>query len=149
MSREMIEVVQRACKAWGTGDFDVFREIYTADVVAHGGQLWPETGQPARGVDDVVGNFSAITAMFERNELVPEAVIEAGDTLVVELLWRGLARRGSNFIEQRLAGTFTFRDARIASMAWFAGVDQALDALGLPHSAIERMIVLVPPPPTR
>jgi ketosteroid isomerase-like protein len=143
MSREMIEVVQRACRAWETGELDVFRELYTPDVTADGGGLWLESGAIARGVDAVVRNFAALIGAFEQNELIPEGAIETGDTLVVLLLWRGLAPGGtSKSVEQRLIGVFKFRDGRIASMTWFEELEGALDALGLPRSAANDMVAL-------
>jgi ketosteroid isomerase-like protein len=150
MSREMIEVVQRACRAWETGDLDVFRELYTADVTADGGGLWLESGAIARGVDAVIRNFAALIGSFEQNELRPEGAIEVGDTLVVPLLWRGLAPGGTNkFVEQRLIGVFKFTGGRIASMTWFEELDGALDALDLPRSAANDMIVLEHQPVAR
>jgi ketosteroid isomerase-like protein len=139
----MIEVVQRACRAWETGELDVFRELYTPDVTADGGGLWLESGAIARGVDAVVRNFAELIGAFEQNELIPEGAIESGDTLVVLLLWRGLAPGGtSKSVEQRLIGVFKFRDGRIASMTWFEELEGALDALGLPRSAANDMVVL-------
>jgi ketosteroid isomerase-like protein len=146
MSRQMIEVVQRACAAWGTGDLAILYELYTPDVTADGGKLWLETGGVTEGVDAVVNGFAGLLAAFERNELVAEGAIEAGDTLVVPLLWRGLAQGSTSFFEQRLIGTFTFRDGRIASMTWFPVLAEALDAIGLPRSAAEDLIVLDRPP---
>jgi ketosteroid isomerase-like protein len=142
MSREMIDVVRRACEAWGTREFEIFRDLYTPDVTAHGGALWLESGSSAQGVEVVVRNFEAIIAMFERNEVIPEGVIERGDTLVVPLMWRGLPVGSTSFVEQRLFGVFKFRDGRIESMSWFTGLDEALQAVGLPPSAAKEMIVL-------
>lgn len=145
MSRQMIAVVERACEAWGTGDLAALYELYTPDVTADGGRLWFEN-QIVEGVDAVVEGFAALIGVFERNELFPEGAVEAGETLVVPLLWRGLPVGGTSFVEQRLIGSFTFRDGRIASMTWFRGLDEALGAVGLPPSAAEEMIVLERPP---
>lgn len=142
MSRERIEVVQRACRAWETGDLDAFRELYTSDVTADGGGLWLESGALAKGVDAVVRNFAMLIGSFEQNELTPEGAIETGDTLVVPLLWRGLPPQGSKFVEQRLIGVFRFRGARIASMIWFEKLDEALDAVDLPPAAAKEIVAL-------
>ena len=146
MTSEMIAVVQRACEAWGTGDLGILYELYTPDVTADGGKMWLETDRVIEGVDAVVNGFAELIAAFERNELVAEGAIEAGNTLVVPLLWRGLAQGSTSFFEQRLIGAFTFRDGRIASMTWFPVLADALDAIGLPHSAAEDLIVLERPP---
>jgi len=146
MTSEMIAVVQRACEAWGTGDLEILYELYTPDVTADGGKLWLETDRVIEGVDAVVKGFAELVGSFERNELWPEGAIETGNTLVVPLRWRGLAQGSTSFFEQRLIGVFTFRDGRIASMTWFPVLADALDAVGLPHSAAENLIVLDRPP---
>jgi ketosteroid isomerase-like protein len=145
MSREMIEVVQRACAAWGSGDLEILYELYTADVTADGGRLWFETEGLIEGAEAVIRGFAELIGVFERNELIPEGAVEAGDTLVVPLFWRGLPSGSSSYVEQRLIGAFTFREGRIAAMAWFVTLDDALDALGLPSSAADGMVVLERP----
>jgi ketosteroid isomerase-like protein len=149
MSRVMIDVVRRACEAWGAREFEIFRDLYTPDVTAHGGALWLESGSAARGVDVVIRTFEAIISMFERNEVFPEGVIEKGDTLVVRLMWRGLPVGSKSFVEQRLFGIFKFRGAKIESMRWFTALDEALEAAGLPPSAAEDMVELERPAPAR
>jgi ketosteroid isomerase-like protein len=144
MSRERIEVMQRACRAWETGELDVFHELYTPDVTADGGGIWLESGDVAKGVDAVIRNFAVLIGAFEKNELTPEGAIETGDKLVVPLRWRGLLPDGAEFVEQRLIGVFGFRGAQIASMTWFEGLGDALDAVGLPRSAAGDMIALAP-----
>jgi len=140
-------VVRRACEAWGAREFEIFRDLYTPDVTASGGALWPESGSSAQGVDVVIRNFEAIISMFERNEVLPEGVIETDDTVVVPLVWRGLPVGSTSFVEQRLFGIFKFRDTKIESMTWFTALDEALEAVGLPSSAAEDMIVLERPTP--
>ncbi len=130
-----MDVVRRACEAWGTGELSVLYDLYTPDVTADGGRLWFETEAVVSGVDAVVDGFATLIGAFEENDLVPEDATEAGDTLVVPLLWRGRAAGSSVFVEQRLVGTFTFRGEQIAAMAWFQTLEDALDSVGLPHSA--------------
>ena len=142
----MIEVVQRACAAWGAGDLAVLYELYTPDVTADGGRLWFETQGLVEGVDAVVQGFAELIGVFERNELIPEGAIEASDTLIVPLFWRGLPSGSTSYVEQRLVGSFTFRDGRIAEMTWFLSLQDALDAHGLPPSAAEHLIPIEQPP---
>lgn len=144
MSREMIDVVQRACAAWGSGELGVLHDLYTPDVVADGGAFWFESERLVRGVDAVVERFEALINAFERNELIPEKALALGDTLVVALLWRGLPANSSTFLEQRLVGSFTFRHGRIAAMIWFPHLEEALKVLDLPRSAAEQMVSLEP-----
>jgi ketosteroid isomerase-like protein len=146
MSREMIEVVQRACGAWGSGDLQVLYELYTPDVTADGGRLWFETEGLVEGADAVIDGFAALIGVFERNELIPEGAIVAGETLVVPLFWRGLPEGSTSYVEQRLIGAFTFREGRIAKMAWFLTLEDALESFDLDAAAATEMIELAPPP---
>jgi ketosteroid isomerase-like protein len=141
----MRDVVARACAAWSSGELSVLYDLYTPDVTADGGRIWFETQGVTEGVDAVVEGFAALTGAFERNELIPEGAIEAGDTLVVPLFWRGLPAGSSSYVEQRLVGAFTFRDGRIAQMSWFLSLDDALEARGLPPAAAERIVPIEPP----
>ena len=76
--------------------------------------------------------------MFERNELFPEGVIEAEDTLVVTLRWRGLPRGSTSFVEQRLIGTFTFRDVEDRIHGLVPGTRPGAGGDRLPNSARRR-----------
>jgi len=145
MARSKLEVVQRACECWGEGNLAPLYELYTPDVTADPGRLWFENAGLVHGADAVIKGFAALVDAFERNELFPESALESGETLVVPLLWRGLAPDSSTFVEQRLIGVFTFRGERIASMTWFTSLEEALDHLGLDRSFTERMVMLEPP----
>lgn len=140
MSRENVEAVRRACRAWGAGDVATIRELYAPDVTADGGVLWPEGSGSVQGADAIIRTFQSIMAAFERSELIPEGFIEVGDTLVVPLLWRGVPPGSNSFVEQRLVGAYRFRQGRIVFISWFAALEEALDALGLPRSAAEDLV---------
>jgi hypothetical protein len=122
-----------ACRAWGAGDLSTIRDLYTEDVTADGGDLWPEGSGPVRGVDRVLETFAAIMSAFESSELIPESVLEVGDTLIVPLLWRG--RAGGSHVEQRLVGCYLFRGSRIAGITWYSSLEAAREANGLPAHA--------------
>ncbi len=132
-----VRTVCRACRAWTDGDISVYREMYAPDVVASGGNLWPEGEGSIEGVDAVIRNFEALLAAFERSELVPESYVEVDDRLAVQIAWRGLLRGSDTPIEQRLVCGYRFRDGLIVFTAWFPDLEEALDALGLPPSATE------------
>lgn len=143
VASERADTVRRACQAWGAGDLATLRDLYVADVSADGGELWPEGSGSVHGVDAVLGAFEAIMSVFERSELIPEGFLEAGDTMVVPLLWRGRPTGSESFVEQRLVGSYGFRGERIAEIRWFASLEGALDGLELPS---ELAAALVPEP---
>jgi ketosteroid isomerase-like protein len=124
-------MVRRACQAWCDGDISVYREMYTPDVVAYAGELWPEDKGSVRGVDAVIRKFEAIMQAFERSELTPARFYEAGDTLVVELIWRGVLAGSEAPVEQRLACVYRFRNGLIANTAWYPEIGEALESVGL------------------
>ncbi len=133
--------MRRACRAWGEGDVSTIRELCAADLTAYGGLLWPEGKGSVQGVDQIMAAFESIMGAFERNELIPEAFLEVGDILVAPLLWRGVSAASQAVVEQRLVATYEFRDDQVVSIAWFGGLDQALDAVGIPYSAAEGVLV--------
>jgi ketosteroid isomerase-like protein len=139
MSPRHIDTVARACAAWCEGDISIYRDMYAADVVASGGRLWPEREGSVEGVEAVIGNFDQLLAAFERNELIPEAFVEEGDSLVVRLLWRGVLRGSESAVEQRLICAYRFREGLIVYQGWFPELAEALAAADLPASAGERL----------
>jgi ketosteroid isomerase-like protein len=130
VNQDRVDVVLMACRAWGDGDLARIRDLYTEDVTADGRDLSPNNPAPVHGVDAVLASFSDIMNAFDSSELIPESVIESGDTLVVPLLWRGRAEGGN--VEQRIVGCYRFRDTLIAGIAWYTSLATALDAQGLP-----------------
>jgi len=141
MHGEREETVRRACTAWGEGDLDAIRRLYSPDVIADGGDLWPEGTGSVQGIEAVLENFSSLMSAFESSELIPEGFLEEGETVIVPLLWRGRLAGSAGFIEQRLTGAYRFRGIQIDEIRWYASVEQALEGLGLPP---ERMAALRP-----
>lgn len=130
------DMVRRACEAWTEGDISVYREMYTPDVVADGGGLWPEGEGAITGADAVIANFESILAAFERSELIPQRFYEQEDRLVAELLWRGTLPGSGSPIEQQIACAYRFRDGLIAYTAWHPDARSALDALQMSDQAV-------------
>lgn len=137
----MVDAVRSACSAWAAGDLAAIRQHYADDATADGGELWPEGSGSVHGADRIVATFASIMSVFERSELIPEGFLEAGDTLVVPLLWRGVLADSSRTVEQRIVGTYRFKDGLIVFLAWYAGIGQALDTLGLPASAADALVI--------
>jgi ketosteroid isomerase-like protein len=137
----MVDAVRSACSAWAAGDLAGIRELYHDDATADGGALWPEGSGSVQGADRIVATFASIMSVFERSELIPEGFLEAGDTLVVPLLWRGVLAGSSGVVEQRIVGTYRFKDGLIVFLAWYADLHEALETLGLPASAADALVM--------
>ena len=140
MSVENVHAVGRACAAWGEADMSILREIYAPDVAAEGGALWPEGSGRVQGREAIIEAFEKLIAAFEHSEVIPESLIEAEDLVIVSMLWRGVFQGSHAAIEQRLIGAFHFRDGLIVFIAWHAELEPALDAAGLPRSALDRLV---------
>jgi ketosteroid isomerase-like protein len=140
VATQRVDIVRRACEAWGEGDLSTISDLYAADLTADGGELWPEGRGTVHGRDAVLSAFDSIMKAFEVSELIPEGFLEAGDTLVVPLLWRGRLPGSESFVEQRLIGSYGFRGEQIAEIRWFASMERTLDALGLPPDSAARVI---------
>jgi ketosteroid isomerase-like protein len=138
MSGAHADIVRQACRAWCDGDISIYREMYAPDVVAEGGWLWPEGEGAIQGVDAVIGNFELIMAAFERSELIPERFVEEGDSLAVQLWWRGVIRGSETPVEQSVACAYRFRDGLIVHTAWYPELNEALASLGLAPGSPQR-----------
>jgi ketosteroid isomerase-like protein len=137
---QRVDTIRKVCQAWGERDISTLHDLYTLDVLADGGELWPEGSGSVRGVDAVMGAFESIMSAFDSSELVPEGFLEAGDTLVIPLLWRGRSEGSRSFVEQRLVAAYGFRGQLIAEMRWYPSLDRALGALGLTPEDAAAMI---------
>jgi hypothetical protein len=118
----------------------VVREIYSPDVAAEGGSLWPEGTGRVQGREAILRAFEALIATFEHSEVIPEALIDADDLVILLMLWRGVFQGSQAAIEQRLVGAFQFRDGLIVFITWHADLESALDAAGLPRSAADKLM---------
>jgi ketosteroid isomerase-like protein len=100
-------------------------------VSASAGTLWPSAGEIV-GRDAVLAQFASIFDTFESGVVIAESFIECDPgVVVVPSRWRGTLRgSGAGVIEQRLAVVYGLRDGRIASIGYFQGLDEALEAAG-------------------
>jgi ketosteroid isomerase-like protein len=90
-----------------------------------------------RGAEAVIANFESILATFERSELIPTRYHEEGDSLVVEMVWRGVLPGSETPVEQRLACAHGFRDGLIVYTSWYPELADAVKSLGLTAPALQ------------
>ncbi len=130
MAQGHADMVRRACAAWSDGDISVYREMYTPDVVADGGELWMEEGS-VQGVEAVIAGFEPLLQAFDRSELVPMHLHEEGDSLVAELQWRGWLPGAETPVEQQIASAYRFEGGLIAFQGWYQDLEAARTAVGM------------------
>lgn len=90
----------------------------------------PEVPDPRvyRGHDGVLDSLGATQAAFDELDLVPEAFMPAGDTVVVVLGFRGRGRGSGVPVDEELCHRWTVRDGLATGLAVFSTRDDALRA---------------------
>ena len=124
MGGQNVEVVRAGYEAWNRGDLDAVREIYSPEVTANAGALWPAAGEVS-GPEEIIQAFASILNTFEHSELVPEDFLEEGESVVVPTLWRGTMAGSEGVIEQRLVVVYTMRGGRVVHIGYFPSMAEA------------------------
>ncbi len=126
MSQENVEAVRSSIEAYERGDY-VAASAYLAPEV-----IW-EVGQegPARGPAAVREMWKRWTLEWEELEMNPEAFIEAGDNVVVEMHYRGRGLASGAEVVDRQFEVHTFRQHQCVRKADYRERSEALEAAGL------------------
>lgn len=130
MSRENVEVVQRAFEAYNTRDLGALRDVYDPGVVWHHLDGWPEPG-PSVGRDAVLREVEQLREAWQagdRLELVGDFV-DAGDRVIAKAVWRGSGSGPDAAME--FTYLLTLRKGRIIAIQSYWDHDEALEAAGL------------------
>ena len=136
MASSAVETVRLGYEAWNRGELDSLRSIYSPDVRADAGELWPSSGA-VTGADAIIGAFESIFATFEHCELVPEEYIERGDTVVVPTIWQGTLVGSQSVIKEHVNAVYTLRDGRICRIAYFEHLQDAMERANAESTADE------------
>jgi len=108
---------------------DAYRGLLDPDVVWRPLEGWPEPG-PYIGREPVMRQLEQLRQTWDGDVLEPISdFIEAGDRVVVRVVWRG-AGHGPE-MNMELTGVYTVRDARIFGIEFFREPAEALEAAGL------------------
>src|SRR4051794_6156420 len=90
MSQENAEIVRAAYDAWNRGDMQAVREMYNPDaMLVRPLEGWPEAGLLV-GREAVIENFEQLRATWDSESMQPISVTDAGDSVVVRTMWRGV-----------------------------------------------------------
>jgi ketosteroid isomerase-like protein len=129
MSQENVEAVRRGIEAWNAGDMDAFREMHDPDVIVRTVADWPEPG-PYVGREAVMRSFEQLRDTWDVETLeVTSDFIDAGDRVVVRLIWHGVGQGPQLNLE--LTDVLTVRKGRIRGHEYFWDYAEALEAAGL------------------
>ena len=130
MAASAVETVRLGYEAWNRGELDSLRSIYSPDVRAEAGELWPASGE-VQGADAIIGAFASILATFEHCELVPEEYIDCGTTVVVPTIWQGTLVGSKSMIKEHVNAVYVLRDGRICRIAYFERIEDAMECAAL------------------
>jgi ketosteroid isomerase-like protein len=129
MSQDNVEIVEAIGDAWNAGDTEALRELYDPDVIVRAPPGWPEPG-PFVGREAVMRQWERNRESWDEDTF--EAVgdlIDAGDRVVVRLMWTGLGRGLRTQLE--FTAVYTVRNGKISYQESFWEHADALEAVGL------------------
>jgi len=103
--------------------------LLAPDVIQRGAEAWPEPG-PWVGRDAVMLQWEQQRETFDTNALERISdFIDAGDRVVVRMVWRGVGHGPEASLE--LTGVHTVRRGRVVLLEYFWDHAEALEAVGL------------------
>jgi len=130
MSQENVELARKGYAAIARRDFDAVLELMDPNIESHNPPEVPEAGVH-RGHDAVRRDWEQTFELFEDFSIDVEQYFDAGDELVVFLLYRGRARGSSADIEAKMAHVWTIRDGKATRLRQYLDRGEALEAAGL------------------
>jgi uncharacterized protein len=126
MSQENVELVRRLFEAYRRGDYAGALACLAPDVVYEVGQELP-----LRGRDAVGAMWERWESAWERMETVPEEYIDAGDNVVVSVLYSGRGRGSEIEFDDRLFDVYAVCEGKCVRKLEFRDRTDALAAAGL------------------
>ena len=129
MSQENVELVRQMTDAWNTGETDAWSEFLAPDVIWRVMPDWPEQG-PFIGRDAVLRQVRQLRESWDSDTIVPVSdLIDAGERVVLRLIWRGEGRGPESRLE--MTCIYTVREDTIIAFEFFWNHAEALKAAGL------------------
>jgi ketosteroid isomerase-like protein len=131
MSRENVEIVRAAFERFvATREFaeDLATDDFVWDMSNFHG--WPEQ-QVYEGADGARAFLSDWMEAWDDWELEVEALLDAGDRVLVFVHQRATSKAAGMPVEMSLAQVYTLRDGKQARMDMYSDRDEALAAAGL------------------
>jgi ketosteroid isomerase-like protein len=132
MSRENVEVVQRAYEAWNRGDPYGAAELLAPDVEW---RMPPNLPDPEtwRSSDEVRGGIENFLESWTEFRAEVEELIDAGDRVVALVRFHGRAAHTGLALESNNADAtvWTLRDGLAVKVEMYSGTREAFEAVGL------------------
>ncbi len=131
MSRENLEVVRRIYEQWEKGNFHAGGDLWDRHVVFMPAPDLPEIGD-YRGPEEVLEFMREFLKPWATYTIAADALIEAGDSVVVATSQRGVGRESGVVTDpEEQFHVWTFRGHRVVRFEAFRERAEALGAVGL------------------
>ena len=126
MSQENVEIVRRAIEAYARRDLDAALANSHPEVT-----YCPFEEAPCRGVAAVRAYLARWESAWDDYEIEAEGYIDAGDSVLVTMHFRGRGKASGIETEARSYQVYTLRDGNTVSMIEFLDRTQAREVAGL------------------
>ena len=123
MPDDPIDLVQRFCDTWATGDLDAIMAFLAEDAVYHNIPV-----DPVEGHDAIRTTIEGFTAGVDRIEFEVKAIAASGDVVLTERV-DTFHRSGAAPISLPVMGTFEVADGEIAAWRDYFDLNQFLSQL--------------------
>jgi ketosteroid isomerase-like protein len=130
MSQENIAIALRIFDAYSRRDFDAALALMDPEVEAHNPPEVPEAAIH-RGREAVRRDWEQTLELFDDFSVELEEYFDAGDDLLVYLLYRGRSRGSRAEVVAPMAHVWTFRDGKVIRFRQFLDRAEARAAVGL------------------
>jgi ketosteroid isomerase-like protein len=130
VSRENVEAVRRVYDGWAQGDFRASMEVFEPLVLMVQRPEFPHAGTYL-GVERVAEYTRELLEAWTRFTIEAEEIEDAGDSVVVAVLQRGVGAASGADSEFRYFHVWSFRGPKVIRLENFRERAQALEAVGL------------------
>jgi ketosteroid isomerase-like protein len=130
MSQENVEALRAVYEEWGNGNFRAGVDLYDPDVVFVQGAGFPESGA-YHGREGIREYMRTFLETWTRLSIEADDFLEAGDTVVAEVIQRGAGRESAAPGEFRYFHVWSFRGRKVIRLEAIRDRADALEAAGL------------------
>ena len=122
MADQPLDIVQRFCDTWATGDLDALMAFFADDAEYHNIPV-----DPVRGVDAIRATIAGFTTGVESVVFEVRHIAAAGDVVLTERVDVFTFPNGR--VSLPVSGTFELRDGKIAAWRDYFDMNQFMSQL--------------------
>jgi ketosteroid isomerase-like protein len=131
MSRENVEVVERAFEAFDRGDFDAVLALCDEDIVISQPRELPGAPPILHGHAGVLESFELWPEQWDDFRLEILDMRDLGSHVLVSARTFGRGKQSGIEVEARFTFVFTLRNGKLSEWQLFLREEEALEAVGL------------------